>query len=72
MLRLTDAELSAIMAAAAPISVERRDAFLQAVAASLSTCGEIGPGAVHRAIVTAQRQFFDPPVFGSGSGSKYR
>ena len=59
-IRLTDDELSAVMLACQPLAPEARDGFLQAVAASLQTCGEVGPGSVHRAIVVAQREFFDP------------
>jgi hypothetical protein len=66
--RLTDDELSAVMLACQPLAP-----FLQAVAASLQTCGEVGPGSVHRAIVVAQREFFDPPEFSRAAGSsKYR
>ena len=54
MLKLSDVEMTAILDAAAPLPVERRDGFLQAVAASLQSYGEIGPGAIHRV-------FFDPP-----------
>jgi hypothetical protein len=62
MIKLTDDELSAVMAAARPIAVERRDAFLQQVAAELRRCGEVGPGTVHRVVARAQREFFEPPV----------
>jgi hypothetical protein len=61
-IRLTDSELDAMMAAARPLAVERRDAFLQAVAAELRGC-EIGPGLVHRVIAQVQREFFHPPGF---------
>ena len=60
-IRLSDSELSAIFAAARPIAVERRDAFLQEVAALLSGCVEVGPGTVHRCIEQAQRNHFTPP-----------
>jgi hypothetical protein len=72
-IRLTDDELSAVMSAARPIAVERRDAFLQAVAAELCGC-EVGPGLVHRICAQVQRQFFDPPdlSMGVGRSSKYR
>jgi hypothetical protein len=46
--RLTDDELSAVMLACQPLAPEARDGFLQAVAASLQTCGEVGPGVVHQ------------------------
>jgi hypothetical protein len=60
-IRLSDDELDAVMRAAAPLSVERRDAFLQQVAAALSRCGEIGPGVVHRICAEVQRAYFHAP-----------
>jgi hypothetical protein len=54
--------LTHIFQAAAPIAIERRDDFLEAVAAILlGSAGPIGPGTVHRAIAQAQRLYFDPP-----------
>jgi hypothetical protein len=61
-LALSDDELAAIMAACQPLAPDRRAAFVQDVATALATCLMIGPGAVHRAIVTAQRNYFDPPL----------
>jgi hypothetical protein len=61
-IRLTDAQLSAVFAAARPLAVRDRDAFLQAVAEALQARREIGDGDVHRAVVTAQRRFWDPPI----------
>jgi hypothetical protein len=61
-IRLSDSELDAMMAAARPIAVEHRDAFLQEVASLLQGCVEVGPGTVHRAIEQAQRRFFVPPT----------
>ena len=57
----SDSELDAVFAAARPLDVGARDAFLQAVASALQNCAEIGPGTVHRVCAVAQRQFFDPP-----------
>jgi len=37
------AELDAVMSAAAPLAVEKREAFLHAVAQAFSECGGIGP-----------------------------
>jgi hypothetical protein len=55
--KLTDDELTHIFQAAAPIAIERRDDFLEAVAAILlGSAGPIGPGTVHRAI--ALRLYF--------------
>jgi hypothetical protein len=71
--RLTDDELQAVMSAARPLDPWRRDAFLQEVASSLSRCGELGPGLVHRVIAQVQRQFWDAPDFSrSRATSKYR
>lgn len=62
VLRLDDAGLAAVMAAARPIPPYRRDAFLQAIAVALAGIGDqVGPGDVHRAIRVAQRAYFDPP-----------
>jgi hypothetical protein len=73
-IRLTDSELDAVMAAARPIAVERRDAFLQDVATLLHACVEIGPGVVHRVCVEVQRRYFEPPDFSraAGGSGKYR
>jgi hypothetical protein len=60
-IRLSDSELDAEMAAARPLDIAMRDAFLQRVASELGRCGEIGPGVVHRFCLTAQCEFFDPP-----------
>ena len=72
-IRLSDSELDAVMAAARPLAVERRDAFLQQVAITLQRCGEIGPGVVHRICAEVQRVHFDPPdLSGRVGGGKYR
>jgi hypothetical protein len=67
-IRLSDAELEAVMQAARPISVDRRDSFLQQIASSLQSCGELGPGAVYRCIAETQRVFFDPPDLSRAGG----
>ena len=59
-IRLSDDELDSVLAAARPIAIERRDAFLQHVAAELRS-REIGPGLVARICREVQREFFDPP-----------
>jgi hypothetical protein len=73
-IRLSDSELDAVMAAARPLPVERRDAFLQAVAAELRG-REVGPGIIHPVCAETQRAFFDPPQLAAGApgrGAKYR
>lgn len=74
MLSLTDDELSQIMSAARPLDRDRRDAFVQAVAAEVARCGETGPGVVHRIIAATQRHFWDPPQLSHAAGahSKWR
>jgi hypothetical protein len=74
-IRLSDSELDAVIAAARPLPVERRDACLQAVAGALQGCCEIGPGVVHRVCAETQRAFFEPPPLAAGApgrGAKYR
>jgi len=74
MIRLSDDELTTVMAAARPIDVGRRDAFLQDVAAALRHCCEVGPGTVHRICAEVQRRHFDPPDLSraAGGSGKYR
>lgn len=71
-LALSDAELDSIMAAARPIAVDRRDAFLQRVAELLQDERELGDGVIARACRVAQKEFFDPPELGTGRWAKYR
>jgi hypothetical protein len=70
-LKLSDAELDAVLQAARPLPVDLRDPFLQAVAHALSGRDVVGPGTVHQVCRELQRQFFDPPDFGNGT-SKWR
>jgi hypothetical protein len=60
-LRLTDAELTAILNACRPLQPRDRDQFLKDIAAELASLPMLGDGAVHRAIVSVQRRHFDPP-----------
>jgi hypothetical protein len=61
-LRLTDAQLTHIFAAAAPLAVQDRDGFLLDVAAALAGIADPGDGDVARAIRQTQRRHFDPPI----------
>jgi hypothetical protein len=72
LIYLSDDELGAVMRAALPIAVDRRDAFLREVASALSGCAEIGPGTVHRICAATQREFFDPPLETRSGTGKYR
>jgi hypothetical protein len=58
---LTDAQMDAIFRAARPLRVGDRDKFLQAVAAALQGCRDLGDVAVYRAIAEVQRKYWDPP-----------
>jgi hypothetical protein len=74
-LALSDSELDADLAAARPLPVECRDAFLQSVASALQGCREIGPGVVHQVCREQQRIFMNgawPDLSRSAGSSKYR
>jgi hypothetical protein len=73
-LKLSDDELDQVMAAARPLPVHARDAFLQQVAIELARCnGDIGPGTVFRVVRDVQRIYFDAPDLShGGDGGKYR
>jgi hypothetical protein len=58
---LTDAQMMAILAAAAPLAAHDRNPFLLEMAQLLQTLPEIGDGALHRIIMQVQRKHFDPP-----------
>jgi hypothetical protein len=62
MLTLTDDQLDTVFAAAQPLDVADRAAFLQAVAAALRNRPEPGDGDVHRAVREAQRLYFRAPL----------
>lgn len=62
LLNLSDSQITAIMAACQPLPPRLRSAFLEQVAVTLSGCGELGDGVVHRVVKALQRQFFDPPL----------
>jgi hypothetical protein len=64
---LTDEQLASVMAAAEPLRVGDRDAFLRAVAERLQG-HEIGDGLVGRVVAETQRDFFDPPQLEKAQG----
>jgi hypothetical protein len=58
---LSDQQMMAILAAAAPLAAHDRNPFLLEVAQLLQTLPEVGDGALHRIIMDVQRRHFDPP-----------
>jgi hypothetical protein len=62
MLRLSDSELGIVLAAARPLAVQARDAFLQEVAQHLASMRERGDGAIYQVVREIQRKHFDPPI----------
>ena len=72
-LALSDAQMSALLAASHPLPPESRSAFLAHCARELAALPAIGDGAVHRIVAEVQRIYFDVPDLGRGSDvSKYR
>jgi len=62
-IRLTGEQLDAVLRAAGPLAPDRRQAFIDQVTTALQNVSEIGPGILHRVIVAAQHEHFDPPRF---------
>ena len=62
-LKLSDAELTAVMDACQPLRPYDRDPFLRALAQELGREPQLGPGVIHRVAKNLQRQFFGPPQF---------
>jgi hypothetical protein len=58
---LSDQQMMAILAAAAPLAARDRNPFLLEVAQLLQALPEVGDGALHRIIMQVQRRHFDPP-----------
>jgi hypothetical protein len=59
------------MAAAAPLSWEDVEGYLELVAEQLRARPMIGDGDVHRAVEVAQKAFFTPPLDTHLGVSKY-
>lgn len=59
-LKLSDDEMTAVYNACKPLNINDCDAFLQSPANALRQGGELGPGAVYRAIRDVQRRYFPP------------
>ncbi|MDN3274753.1 hypothetical protein QWJ07_10890 [Frankia sp. RB7] len=60
MISLSDSELAAIMAAAAPLQPHARSQFLRDVNAELARYPEIGAGIIHRVVAKIQREHLNP------------
>ena len=65
---LSDSELDIVFAAARPLGVSARDAFLQDVAERLAAFSERGDGLVFKVCRGVQRDHSQPPV---GPDAKY-
>jgi hypothetical protein len=68
---LSDAQFAAVMAAAAPLSRQDVEGYLELVAEQLRARPMIGDGDVHRAVEVAQRAFFRAPLDTHLGVSKY-
>lgn len=69
---LSDEQMSAIWAAAMPLDVKVRGAFLEDVAKEISRHPILGDGLLHRLIMVIQRKHFDPPDFAVDNGAGKR
>jgi len=73
--RLSDEQMSALLAASHPLQPESRSAFLEHCARELARLPIVGDGALHRVIMQVQREYFDLPNLSVGTHgrvSKYR
>jgi hypothetical protein len=66
---LSDEQMSAIWAAAMPLDVKARGAFLEEIALEISRHPILGDGLLHRVIMQVQRKHFSPPQFASDAGA---
>jgi hypothetical protein len=64
LLKLSDDQLNAIMAAAMPLQPDQRPIFLEVCAREIAQLGEdrLGDGSLHRLIMSIQRGYFHPPL----------
>jgi hypothetical protein len=61
-LALTDAQITAVMALARPLSPDQRTAFVELLAAKLNGHREIGDGTLYQLCRDLQRELFSPPL----------
>src|SRR3954452_16119205 len=67
-LRLTDAQITTIMALSRPLSPDQRVAFLEMLVSRLNDQRELGDGEVYRLCRELQKEFFSPPQFNTDHG----
>jgi hypothetical protein len=70
-LQLSDSEITMVMQLSRPLSPAQRVAFLEMLATKLDGQRELGDGAIYRLCRELQREYFNPPQFGSDNGGKY-
>jgi hypothetical protein len=69
---LSEEQMLTVLAAAYPLSPDRRNAFLEDVARELAALPDIGDGALYRIVMAAQQRHYVPPErVGVGGVSKY-
>jgi hypothetical protein len=61
-LALTDSEMTIVFAAAQPLDVNARDAFLHEVAERLASLPERGDGLLYQIVREVQRRHRDAPI----------
>jgi hypothetical protein len=74
-IRLSDEQMSALLAASHPLPPDSRSAFLEHCAREIARLPMVGDGVLHRVIMQVQREYFDPPDLSAGApsrNSKYR
>lgn len=69
--RLTDDQMSAVLAASHPLPADCRSDFLPDVARTIAELPEVGDGSLHRIVVEVQRRYFDPPCSDDGSSNTF-
>ena len=70
-LRLSDEQMSAVLAAAHPLQPRARQAFLREVAQLLQEQPMLGDGSLHRLLVVVQKKHFDAPNLRGPGHSKF-
>lgn len=69
-IRLSDDQMSAVLAASTPLPPDLRGAFLETCAREIAALPMIGDGILHRVIMNVQRRYFRPPLATEVTGHK--